>query len=241
MFDPILLSLKVALVAVAVDSVIGVVVARAMARNDFPGKNVLESLIILPMVLPPTVLGYGLLILLGKRGLIGRFLLETFDLQLIFTWWAAAVASAVVSFPLMYQSAKAAFAGVDISLEQAARTLGARELRIFLTVTLPLAWPGILAGLVLSFARALGEFGATLMVAGNIPGKTQTIPLAIYFAVETGDTAAARDLVLVITALSFATVFWLNWWCRKKVQAWKKGSSSNADGGYIQESSKHDH
>jgi molybdate transport system permease protein len=229
MLDPIILSLKVALTAVAVDFVIGLAVARVMARKDFPGKNLAESLIILPMVLPPTVLGYGLLILLGKRGIIGGFLLQTFDLQLIFTWWAAVIASAVVSFPLMYQSAKAAFSGIDVSLEQAARTLGAREIKIFFTITLPLAWPGILAGLVLSFARALGEFGATLMVAGNIPGKTQTIPLAIYFAVESGDTAAARNLVMVITGLSFAAVFWLNWWCRKKMQVWKKESKSHVE------------
>lgn len=230
MIDPVVLSLKVALAAVFVDCIAGLAIARIMARTEFMGKNVVESIIILPMVLPPTVLGYGLLILMGKRGLVGRFLLENFDFQLIFTWWAAVIASAVVSFPLMYQSAKAAFAGVDVSLEQAARTLGAREARIFLTITLPLAWPGILAGLVLSFARALGEFGATLMVAGNIPGKTQTIPLAIYFAVETGDTEAARNLVLIITALSFATVFWLNWWCKKKVQTWKKGGGEHAQG-----------
>jgi molybdate transport system permease protein len=228
MLEPILLSLKVAIAAVIVVFFFGLAIARTMARKEFPGKNALESLIILPMVLPPTVLGYGLLILLGKRGLIGSFLLETFDLQLVFTWWAAVIASAVVSFPLMYQSAKAAIAGVDVSLEQAARTLGAKELRIFLTITLPLAWPGILAGLVLSFARALGEFGATLMVAGNIPGKTQTIPLAIYFAVEMGDTDAARNLVLVITLLSFGTVFWLNWWSRRKLQGWKKGGSNHA-------------
>ncbi len=230
MIDPVVLSLKVALAAVFVDCIAGLAIARIMARTEFMGKNVVESIIILPMVLPPTVLGYGLLILMGKRGLVGRFLLENFDFQLIFTWWAAVIASAVVSFPLMYQSAKAAFAGVDVSLEQAARTLGAREARIFLTITLPLAWPGILAGLVLSFARALGEFGATLMVAGNIPGKTQTIPLAIYFAVETGDTEAARNLVIIITALSFATVFWLNWWCKKKVQTWKKGGGEHAQG-----------
>ncbi|MDD2319603.1 MAG: molybdate ABC transporter permease subunit [Geobacteraceae bacterium] len=229
MLEPILLSLKVALAAVIVDFFVGIVIARTMARKEFPGKNAMESLIILPMVLPPTVLGYGLLILLGKRGPVGNFLLETFDFQLIFTWWAAVIASAVVSFPLMYQSAKAAFAGVDVTLEQAARTLGAREMRIFLTVTLPLAWPGILAGLVLCFARALGEFGATLMVAGNIPGKTQTIPLAIYFAVESGDTDGARNLVLVITLLSFATVFWLNWWSRNKLQAWKKGGGCRAE------------
>lgn len=232
MLEPILLSLKVAIAAVTVDFFFGLGIARIMARKEFPGKNVVESLIILPMVLPPTVLGYGLLILLGKRGPIGRFLLETFDVQLVFTWWAAVIASAVVSFPLMYQSAKAAFAGVDLSLEQAARTLGSKELRIFLTITLPLAWPGILAGLVLSFARALGEFGATLMVAGNIPGKTQTIPLAIYFAVESGDTAAARNLVLVITLLSFAAVFWINWWSRNKLQQWKKGEPSRAESEY---------
>ena len=232
MLEPILLSLKVAVAAVVVDFFVGLAIARTMARKEFLGKNALESLIVLPMVLPPTVLGYGLLILLGKRGPIGRFLLETFDLQLVFTWWAAAIASAVVSFPLMYQSAKAAFAGVDLSLEQAARTLGAKELRIFLTITLPLAWPGILAGLVLSFARALGEFGATLMVAGNIPGKTQTIPLAIYFAVESGDTGTARNLVLVITVLSFCTVFWLNWWSRNKLQQWKKGGPSRAESGH---------
>jgi molybdate transport system permease protein len=229
MLEPILLSLKVAVVAVAVDFIIGLGIARTMARKEFPGKNAVESLIILPMVLPPTVLGYGLLILLGKRGPIGCFLLETLGVQLVFTWWAAVIASAVVSFPLMYQSAKAAFAGIDISLEQAARTLGSKELRIFFTITLPLAWPGILAGLVLSFARALGEFGATLMVAGNIPGKTQTIPLAIYFAVESGDTDAARNLVLVITLLSFAAVFWINWWSRKKLQVWKKGETGHAE------------
>lgn len=231
MLEPVLLSLKVALASVAAVFVIGLGVSRAMARGDFPGKNLLESLIILPMVLPPTVLGYGLLMLLGKRGPVGGFLLEVFGIQLIFTWWAAVIASAVVSFPLMYQSAKAAFAGVDVTLEQAARTLGAGELRIFLTVTLPLAWPGILAGLVLSFARALGEFGATLMVAGNIPGKTQTIPLAIYFAVESGETAAARNLVLVITLLSFAAVFWLNWWSRRKRRGWDKREVSDAESG----------
>jgi molybdate transport system permease protein len=224
MLDPILLSLKVALIAVGIVFVLGLVVARLMARHDFLGKDMLESIIILPMVLPPTVLGYGLLILLGRRGVVGGFLLEYFDFQLLFTWGAAVLASAVVSFPLMYQSAKAAFAGVDVSFEHSARTLGARELRIFFSITLPLAWPGILAGLVLSFARALGEFGATLMVAGNIPGKTQTIPLAIYFAVESGDTTSARNLVLIITSISFVTVFWLNWWCRNKMSSWRKGS-----------------
>jgi len=228
MTEPIILSLKVALIAVCIDFVIGIVVARLMARREFMGKNIVESAIILPMVLPPTVLGYGLLIFFGKRGLLGSFLLENFDFQIIFTWWAAVLASAIVSFPLMYQSAKAAFSSVDISLEKAARTLGTGEIRIFLTITLPLAWPGILAGLVLAFARALGEFGATLMVAGNIPGKTQTIPLAIYSAVESGEEELAKRLVLVITVLSFAALFWLNRWSKEKIQGWKKGSENNA-------------
>ena len=229
MMDPIILSLKVASLAVCIVFVFGIAIARYMARKDFMGKNIIESIIILPMVLPPTVLGYGMLILLGKRGFLGQMLMEQFGIQIIFTWWAAALASAVVSFPLMYQSAKAAFASVDIFLEQAARTLGTGELRIFLTITLPLAWPGILAGLVLAFARALGEFGATLMVAGNIPGKTQTIPLAIYSAVESGDDEVAKTLVLTITILSFAAVFFLNRWSKKKVQVWRKGSEAHVE------------
>ena len=229
MFVPIILSLKVAVIAVCIDFVFGMVVARFMARKDFTGKNLVESLIILPMVLPPTVLGYGLLIFLGKRGFLGRFLLDNFGFQIIFTWWAAALASAIVSFPLMYQSAKAAFSSVDVTLEKAARTLGTGEIRIFLTITLPLAWPGILAGLVLAFARALGEFGATLMVAGNIPGKTQTIPLAIYSAVESGETGLAQRLVLIITVLSFAALYWLNRWSKEKIQLWKKGSETHAE------------
>jgi molybdate transport system permease protein len=148
--------------------------------------------------------------------------------QIVFTWWAAIIAAAVVSFPLMYQSAKAAFCSVDVSLEQAARTLGSGEARVFMRITLPLAYPGLLAGVVLSLARALGEFGATLMIAGNIPGKTQTIPLAIYFAVETGDNLLARNLVLVITAMAVGALFWLNSWSRKKLQTLQKGGDARA-------------
>jgi len=223
MLNPILLSIKVALLAVAIDAVLATLTARIMARREFPGKDLLETCVILPMVLPPTVLGYGLLMFLGRRGPAGRLLLESFGLQIVFTWWAAVLAAAVVAFPLMYQSAKAAFTGVDQSLEQAARTLGAGTMRIFFTITLPLAFPGLVAGLVLSFARALGEFGATLMIAGNIPGKTQTIPLAIYFAVESGDNTLARYLVMVITVMAFAALYWLNLWSRKKLRMLQKG------------------
>jgi len=180
---PVILSLRVALISVGIISCLAIPLARLMARRDFYGKDIVEAAITLPLVLPPSVVGYGLLILIGKNGLLGKAL-ESIGISLIFTWWAVVLAATVVAFPLMYQSAKAAFKSVDENFEKAARTLGASELRIFLTVTLPLAWPGIVAGLVLSFARALGEFGATLMVAGNIPGRTQTIPTAIYFAVE---------------------------------------------------------
>jgi molybdate transport system permease protein len=225
---PILLSIKVALIAVGIDVVLGTLLARAMARRDFPGKNLIESCILLPMVLPPTVLGYGLLMLFGKRGPLGRLLQETLGWQIVFTWWAAIIAAAVVSFPLMYQSAKAAFCSVDVSLEQAARTLGSGEGRVFMRVTLPLAYPGLLAGVVLALARALGEFGATLMMAGNIPGKTQTIPLAIYFAVETGDNVLARNLVLVITSMAVGALFWLNGWSKKKLETLQKGGDARA-------------
>ncbi len=214
-WHPVILSLRVAIIATIAVTCLGVPLTRLMARREFYGKDVLEAAITLPMVLPPSVVGYGLLLLIGKNGLLGKAL-AGLGLTLVFTWWAAVIASTVVSFPLMYQSAKAAFKSVDVNYEKAARTLGASEIRIFFTVTLPLAWPGILAGLVLSFARALGEFGATLMVAGNIPGQTQTIPTAIYFAVESGKTVMARTLVAIVTVFSFIVIFWVNRWAKKQ-------------------------
>lgn len=214
-WHPVLLSIRVALIALVAVTCLGLPLSRFLARREFMGKDVLEAAITLPLVLPPSVIGYGLLMLIGKNGLLGKTL-AGMDLSIIFTWWAAALASTVVAFPLMYQSAKAAFKSVDINYEKAARTLGAGEVRIFFTVTLPLAWPGILAGLVLSFARALGEFGATLMVAGNIPGRTQTIPLAIYYAVDAGDSVKARTLVAIITVFSFAVIFWVNRWAKRQ-------------------------
>ncbi|ACV64168.1 molybdate ABC transporter, inner membrane subunit [Desulfofarcimen acetoxidans DSM 771] len=214
-WSPVFLSLRTAVLAVIAVTCSGLPLARVLARKEFPGKDLLESAITLPMVLPPSVIGYGLLILIGKNGFIGQAL-SGLGISIIFTWWAAALASTVVSFPLMYQSAKAAFKSVDLDLEKAARTLGASEVRVFFTVTLPLAWPGILAGIVLSFARALGEFGATLMVAGNIPGQTSTIPLAIFFAVDAGDNATAKTLVAIVTLFSFAVIFWVNRWSKRQ-------------------------
>lgn len=212
---PVLLSLRVAFLALLAVACLGIPLARLLARREFPGKDFLEAALMLPLVLPPSVIGYGLLLVIGKNGLLGKAL-AGMGVSLVFTWWAAVLASTVVAFPLMYQSARAGFKSVDLNLEKAARTLGAGELRVFFTITLPLAWPGIMAGLVLSFARALGEFGATLMVAGNIPGRTQTVPLAIYFAVGAGDNATARTLVAIITVFSFAVIFWVNRWSRRQ-------------------------
>ncbi|MCL5058261.1 MAG: molybdate ABC transporter permease subunit [Actinobacteria bacterium] len=212
---PVFLSLRVAVIALIIVTCMGMPLSRIMARREFYGKDLIEAAITLPLVLPPSVIGYGLLMLLGKNGPLGRVLSEM-GIPVIFTWWAAVLASTVVALPLMYQSARAAFESVDVNFEKAARTLGAGELRVFFTITLPLAWPGIMAGLVLSFARALGEFGATLMVAGNIPGQTQTIPLAIYFAVDAGDNATAKTLVAIITVFSFTVIFWVNRWSKRR-------------------------
>ncbi|GKV68223.1 molybdenum ABC transporter permease subunit [Sporosarcina sp. NCCP-2716] len=216
--QPLLLSAKVAAISTVIVFVLGVFLAHLFAKRQFFGKSVLESLFLLPLVLPPTVVGFGLLIVFGKKGWIGSWLLETFDIQIVFTWTAAVIASVVVSFPLMYQSAAAAFENLDGKLEDAARTMGASEWRVFRTVTFPLAWPGLLAGLVLSFARGLGEFGATLMLAGYIPGKTDTMPMAIYFAVESGQMEKASFWVVIITALGFSIILWLNWWSRRNLR-----------------------
>jgi molybdate transport system permease protein len=202
--------------ALIVVMVLGTLAARAMTRAHFPGRDVIDGLLTLPLVLPPVVTGFLLLVLVGRNGPIGRFLQVTFDTQILFTATAAVLASAVVSFPLMYQSARAAFLAIDRGLEDAARTLGAREIRVFLTVTLPLAWPGLVAGIVLAFARALGEFGATAMVAGNIPGRTTTVPLAIYFLAEAGDLRTAGLYSLIISAACMALIVALNVWTRRR-------------------------
>lgn len=217
-YTPLLLSLKVAAISTFIVFISGVFLARYFSRRQFFGKAALEAFFLLPLVLPPTVVGFGLLILFGKKGWIGSWLLEWFDFQIVFTWIGAVIASIVVSFPLMYQSAVAAFDSLDDRMENAARTMGASEWRVFWTVAFPLAWPGLLAGLVLSFARGLGEFGATLMLAGYIPGKTDTIPMAIYFAVESGQMEKATFWVVIIVALGFSAIYWLNWWSKRNMR-----------------------
>ena len=216
-FTPLFLSLQIAGIATVIVFVIGVIAARLITRNHFPGKRPLEALLMLPLVLPPTVVGFGLLYLFGRNGPIGHFLLNVFDFQIVFTWVGAVLAAIVVSFPLMYQSAAASFQKYDKTLENAALTMGASKWRVFWTISFPLAWPGLLAGVVLTFARALGEFGATLMVAGYIPNETETIPLAIYFAVESGNTEAAMFWTVSIIIIGFAAILWLNWWSGRNI------------------------
>jgi molybdate transport system permease protein len=193
---PLLLSLKVAGWATALDVVLGVAAGYMLARWRSNARDVVDSLLTLPLVLPPTVLGYYLLVLLGRRGVIGAWL-DRLGIQLVFTWQGAVIASTVVAFPLILKSARAAFESVDPQLERAARTLGIGEAAVFFRVTLPLAARGILAGALLAFARALGEFGATLMIAGNLPGRTQTLSVAVYAAVQAGDDTTANVLVLI--------------------------------------------
>jgi molybdate transport system permease protein len=191
------LTLKVAGWATALNLVLGVGVGFLMARCRFPGRELLDAALTLPMVMPPTVLGYYLLVVIGSHGIVGAWLLEHFGVRLIFTWQAAVIAATIVAFPLVFKAARADFENVDPQLEDAARTLGISEAAVFFRVSLPLAWRGILAGLLLSFARALGEFGATLMVAGSIVGKTQTLSIAVYEAVQAGQDDTAHFLVAV--------------------------------------------
>lgn len=206
---PVQLSLRVASLATLTALVLGVLLGWVFHRFRFPGRELLDSILSLPMVLPPTVLGYYLIVLLGRNGFVGRWLDETFGVSLIFTWQGAVIAATVVSFPLVFKSARAALDGVEGKYENAARTLGHPEWRVFLGVCLPLAGRGILAGTMLAFARAMGEFGATLMIAGNLPGRTQTLSLAVYSATQAGQDSLAAQLVLVISVLC-TLILWVS-------------------------------
>ena len=218
LLSPLWISLATVFTATLITFFAGIAAARWMSRYSGRIKDIIDSILILPLVLPPTVVGLGLLLLFGKNGPFGE-LLALLGTTVVFSWSATVIAAVVVSFPLMYMNSRAAFEQVDINYEYAARTLGASEWRIFWTVTMPLAWPGVVAGMVLAFARSLGEFGATLMLAGNIPGKTATIPIAIYSAVQSGDMDQVLVLVLVVLAISFASLAALSFLTRKKSAA----------------------
>jgi molybdate transport system permease protein len=200
---PLKLSIKVTFVASVFVIILGTVVGRILSVRDFKGKILLETIIMLPLVLPPTVVGFLLIVIFGRHSIIGKFIEWFFHQPIIFTWWAAVIASIIVSFPLMYQSAKTGFQGVDQDIEEAARNCGANELQVFIYISIPLAFKSIITGSILSIARALGEFGATLMFAGNIPGQTQTVPTAIYMAIDSGNMKMAWLWVISLVFISF--------------------------------------
>jgi molybdate transport system permease protein len=210
-WSPLGISLATSLTATLITLVAGVAAALWRSRHHGVAMALIDAIFLLPLVLPPTVVGFFLLLLFGRSGPLGKFLLH-FGVRVVFSWPATVIAAAVVAFPLMYLTARAALNQIDSQLLQAARTLGASEWKLFREVTLPLAWPGVLAGTILSFARALGEFGATLMVAGNIPGRTETIPIAIYFAVEGDDIRRAILWCWIDLAISLVLLIGLYCW-----------------------------
>jgi len=208
---PLWISLKTVVVATAVTFFLGIAAARWMAHYTGRFKNLIDGLFILPLVLPPTVVGLGLLLIFGKNGPIGEFL-SLFNTTIVFSWPATVITAAAMAFPLMYMTSRGAFEQVDSRVEDAARTLGASEWRLFWSVTMPLAWPGVAAATILSLARCLGEFGATLMLAGNIPGKTATIPVAIYFSIQAGDMSEALALVGIVLVIAFGSLAAIAYW-----------------------------
>lgn len=210
------LSLRVAVVSVVCSLPFGIAAAWLLARRSFPGKSLVDGLIHLPLVVPPVVVGYLLLVLLGRRGPVGGWLYDVFGVSIAFTWKGAAIAAAVMAFPLMVRAMRLSLEAVDRRLEEAARTLGAGPARVFVTVTLPLMAPGILAGVVLAFARALGEFGATITFVSNIPGETRTLPIALYTLTQTPDgEAAAARLAVIAIVLALAAIIASEWLARR--------------------------
>lgn len=218
-WQAVLLSLRVSLLAVLVSLPFGILFAWVLVRCRFVGKALLDSIIHLPLVLPPVVVGYLLLVVMGRRGVVGSWLYDWFGISFAFSWRGAVLAAAVMSFPLMVRAIRLALEAVDIRLEQAARTLGAGRWRVFCTITLPLMLPGIIVGTVLAFARSLGEFGATITFVSNIPGETRTIPSAMYTLIQTpgGESAAAR-LCMISIALALASLLVSEWLARKSRQ-----------------------
>lgn len=214
-FSPLWISIKTSFTATLIVFFIGIAVAWFMFQYRGRFKEIIDGILTLPIVLPPTVMGYILLIIIGKNGPLGK-LLNLIGINIIFTWSATVLAAIIISFPLMYKTTVGAFRQIDINMINAARTLGSSEWKIFWKVAIPLAWPGIAAGTMLSFARALGEFGATLMVAGSIPGKTETIPIAIYFAVAGGENDKAIMWVVLIFIISLLTMVATDKWTKKQ-------------------------
>lgn len=222
-YSPLWISLKVAVIATAFTFLLGLLAARLVLSLGRL-RALIDGIFSLPMVLPPTVVGFFLLIIFGKNGALGKLLMKA-GVSVLFTWPGAVIAATVVSFPIMYRTSLGAFEQVDQNLIHAARTLGMSEVRIFFRVLLPVSWPGVAAATILAFARALGEFGATIMLAGNIPGKTQTMSVAIYTAMQSGNRELAYRWVAIIMVISFVTIFLMNYWTnRQKKKTGGKGA-----------------
>ena len=221
--SPLIISIKTALTSTIITFVFGILIAYKMTCYKGKYQSFIDTVLTLPLILPPTVVGFFLLIIIGKNGPIG-ILLENLDINLIFTWSATVISAAVVSFPIMYRTSRGAFEQIDEDMISAARTLGLSNKKIFLRIIIPLAYPGIISATVLSFARALGEFGATLMIAGNIPGKTQTMPIAIFFAVESGDMNQAMLWVLIIIGIASSVIVLSNLTLNSKQRKFGKGN-----------------
>ncbi|AGK54319.1 molybdenum ABC transporter membrane protein [Bacillus sp. 1NLA3E] len=202
-WTPVKLSLEIASVAVIIVFILGITLAMWMTRFRVRGKVIIETILLLPLVLPPTVVGFLLIVIFGNQSPVGILFQKIFHQSIMFTWWAALISATIVAFPLMYQSAKTGFQIVDLDIEDAARIDGANDWKVFLYITIPLSLKSIISGFILAFARALGEFGATFMFAGNLPGKTQTIPIAVYIALDSGNMDLAWILVISIIFISF--------------------------------------
>lgn len=214
-WSPLYISIKTSILATIITFFIGILVSYKMAMYKGKFKGIIDGLLTIPLILPPTVIGFFLLLILGKNSILGKIFFS-FDKNIIFSWSATVISAVVVSFPMMYRTSRSAFEQIDDNIILSARTLGLSELKIFTKIAIPLAYPGIIGGTVLSFARALGEFGATLMIAGNVPGKTQTMPIAIFFAVESGDMDKAMIWVIMIILISFLMIIILNYWSDKQ-------------------------
>lgn len=208
--EAFLISLKVVLVSVLLSCILVILLGYLMVEKNFKLKNIVETIIIFPMFLPPSAVGYLILLILGKKGVIGEFLYNNFDMSIIFTWIGAVVVGIVVSMPIMYQSLKASLIGVNEDVKNAAREMGATDFKLYRLISLPLSKKGLYTGIVLSIARVFGEFGATILVAGNIQGKTQTIPMAMYYAIENGDSGLANSILIIIVVISVVLTFFYN-------------------------------
>lgn len=207
---PILISLKTSIISTIIVTMLGIGLANILLKGRGKFKGIIESAIMLPLFMPPSLIGYILLLVVGKRSFIGSFLYENFDFSFVFSWYGAVIAAVITALPIMYGSAKGALLSIDDTYKDIAADLGATKFQTFYKVTLPLAFKGILSGMVLSFARCFGEFGATMMIAGNIPGKTQNIPMAIYYAVENGQTSKANFLAVIVIIVSTTLIFIYN-------------------------------